>query len=184
MPPRASVWKRQHEELLGVPEVADDLLQGPVLLVGTTAEHALGPVGDGHVQLVAGTSAEALEPLRHAACWRLLPSSASFIVLLSSIDRTAPAGSGPGAATIRPRRNVPSPWRHREWIAGPVAQAILARRHQGRNHAASNERDVSHVVSSSAEMPHEIVMPRLGWATEEGTLIEWLKKDGDPVRTR
>ena len=39
------------------------------------------------------------------------------------------------------------------------------------------------VVSSSAEMPHEIVMPRLGWSTEEGTLIEWLKKDGDPVRT-
>ena len=32
-------------------------------------------------------------------------------------------------------------------------------------------------------MPHEIVMPRLGWATEEGTLLEWLKKDGDPVRT-
>ena len=26
-------------------------------------------------------------------------------------------------------------------------------------------------------------MPRLGWASEEGTLIEWLKKDGDPVRT-
>ena len=32
-------------------------------------------------------------------------------------------------------------------------------------------------------MAHEIVMPRLGWSTEEGTLIEWLKKDGDPVRT-
>jgi pyruvate dehydrogenase E2 component (dihydrolipoyllysine-residue acetyltransferase) len=32
-------------------------------------------------------------------------------------------------------------------------------------------------------MPHEIVMPRLGWSTEEGTLIEWLKKDGDPVRS-
>jgi pyruvate dehydrogenase E2 component (dihydrolipoamide acetyltransferase) len=32
-------------------------------------------------------------------------------------------------------------------------------------------------------MPHEIVMPRLGWSTEEGTLIEWLKQDGDPVRT-
>ena len=41
----------------------------------------------------------------------------------------------------------------------------------------------SRVVSSSAEMPHEIVMPRLGWSTEEGTLIEWLKKDGDAVRT-
>ena len=34
-----------------------------------------------------------------------------------------------------------------------------------------------------ADMPHEIVMPRLGWSTEEGTLIEWLKKDGDAVRT-
>ena len=32
-------------------------------------------------------------------------------------------------------------------------------------------------------MPYEIVMPRLGWASEEGTLIEWLKKDGDPVRS-
>ena len=32
-------------------------------------------------------------------------------------------------------------------------------------------------------MPHEIVMPRLGWSTEEGTLIEWLKKNGDPVRS-
>ena len=32
-------------------------------------------------------------------------------------------------------------------------------------------------------MAHEIVMPRLGWSTEEGTLIEWLKKDGDAVRT-
>ena len=42
---------------------------------------------------------------------------------------------------------------------------------------------MSRVVSSSAEMPYEIVMPRLGWATEEGTLTEWLKKDGDPVRT-
>jgi pyruvate dehydrogenase E2 component (dihydrolipoamide acetyltransferase) len=39
------------------------------------------------------------------------------------------------------------------------------------------------VVSSSADMPHEIVMPRLGWSTEEGVLIEWLKKDGDAVRT-
>ena len=34
-----------------------------------------------------------------------------------------------------------------------------------------------------ADMPHEIVMPRLGWSTEEGTLIEWLKKNGDPVRS-
>jgi pyruvate dehydrogenase E2 component (dihydrolipoamide acetyltransferase) len=31
-------------------------------------------------------------------------------------------------------------------------------------------------------MAHEILMPRLGWATEEGALIEWLKQDGDPVR--
>ena len=31
-------------------------------------------------------------------------------------------------------------------------------------------------------MPHAIVMPRLGWSTEDGSLIEWLKKDGDPVR--
>ena len=32
-------------------------------------------------------------------------------------------------------------------------------------------------------MPHEIVMPRLGWSTEEGVLIEWLKQDGDTVRS-
>jgi pyruvate dehydrogenase E2 component (dihydrolipoyllysine-residue acetyltransferase) len=31
-------------------------------------------------------------------------------------------------------------------------------------------------------MPHEILMPRLGWSTEESVLIEWLKKDGDAVR--
>lgn len=32
-------------------------------------------------------------------------------------------------------------------------------------------------------MPHEIVMPRLGWSSEEGVLVEWLKKDGDPIRS-
>ena len=30
-------------------------------------------------------------------------------------------------------------------------------------------------------MPIEIVMPRLGWTMEEGTLVEWLKQNGDPV---
>lgn len=30
-------------------------------------------------------------------------------------------------------------------------------------------------------MPIEIVMPRLGWTMEEGTLVEWLKQDGDQV---
>ena len=30
-------------------------------------------------------------------------------------------------------------------------------------------------------MAIEIVMPRLGWTMEEGTLAEWLKQDGDPV---
>ena len=30
-------------------------------------------------------------------------------------------------------------------------------------------------------MPYEIVMPRLGWNMEEGTLVEWLKQDGDPI---
>jgi len=32
-------------------------------------------------------------------------------------------------------------------------------------------------------MPYEILMPRLGWNMEEGTLIEWLKQDGDPVQS-
>ncbi|MDA0745438.1 MAG: dihydrolipoamide acetyltransferase family protein [bacterium] len=32
-------------------------------------------------------------------------------------------------------------------------------------------------------MPIEIVMPRLGWTMEEGTLVEWIKQDGDPVET-
>jgi pyruvate dehydrogenase E2 component (dihydrolipoamide acetyltransferase) len=32
-------------------------------------------------------------------------------------------------------------------------------------------------------MPHEILMPRLGWSSEEGVLVEWLKKDGDPIRS-
>src|SRR6185503_14955446 len=30
-------------------------------------------------------------------------------------------------------------------------------------------------------MAIEIVMPRLGWTMEEGTLAEWLKQDGDTV---
>ena len=30
-------------------------------------------------------------------------------------------------------------------------------------------------------MAEEIVMPRLGWTMEEGTLIEWLKADGESV---
>ncbi|MCA9911458.1 MAG: E3 binding domain-containing protein, partial [Anaerolineae bacterium] len=30
-------------------------------------------------------------------------------------------------------------------------------------------------------MAVEIVMPRLGWTMEEGTLVEWIKQDGDPV---
>ncbi len=30
-------------------------------------------------------------------------------------------------------------------------------------------------------MPYEIVMPRLGWNTEEGTLVEWLKQDGEKI---
>ena len=31
-------------------------------------------------------------------------------------------------------------------------------------------------------MPYEIVMPRLGWNMEEGTLVEWLKQEGEAVR--
>lgn len=31
-------------------------------------------------------------------------------------------------------------------------------------------------------MAIEIVMPRLGWTMEEGTLVEWIKKDGDTVQ--
>ncbi|MBL8154025.1 MAG: 2-oxo acid dehydrogenase subunit E2 [Anaerolineae bacterium] len=31
-------------------------------------------------------------------------------------------------------------------------------------------------------MAVEIVMPRLGWTMEQGTLVEWLKKDGDLVQ--
>ncbi|MFN0052884.1 MAG: E3 binding domain-containing protein, partial [Planctomycetales bacterium] len=31
-------------------------------------------------------------------------------------------------------------------------------------------------------MPHEIIVPRLGWSMEEGTFGEWLKRDGDSVQ--
>jgi pyruvate dehydrogenase E2 component (dihydrolipoamide acetyltransferase) len=31
-------------------------------------------------------------------------------------------------------------------------------------------------------MAHEVVMPRLGWTMEQGTLVEWLKHDGDNVQ--
>ncbi len=30
-------------------------------------------------------------------------------------------------------------------------------------------------------MAHDVVMPRLGWTMEVGTVVEWLKQDGDPV---
>src|SRR6476469_3479541 len=31
-------------------------------------------------------------------------------------------------------------------------------------------------------MAIEVVMPRLGWNMEVGTVVEWLKHDGDPVK--
>jgi pyruvate dehydrogenase E2 component (dihydrolipoamide acetyltransferase) len=31
-------------------------------------------------------------------------------------------------------------------------------------------------------MSSEVVLPRLGWSMESGRLVEWLKKDGDPVQ--
>ncbi|MEZ4667464.1 MAG: dihydrolipoamide acetyltransferase family protein [Anaerolineae bacterium] len=31
-------------------------------------------------------------------------------------------------------------------------------------------------------MAIEILMPRLGWTMEEGTLVEWVKHDGDPIQ--
>ena len=31
-------------------------------------------------------------------------------------------------------------------------------------------------------MAEKIGMPKLGWIMEEGTLVEWLKQDGDEVR--
>ncbi|MFM7843233.1 MAG: biotin/lipoyl-containing protein [Planctomycetota bacterium] len=27
-----------------------------------------------------------------------------------------------------------------------------------------------------------IVLPRLGWTMEEGTLVQWLKQDGDSIQ--
>ena len=30
-------------------------------------------------------------------------------------------------------------------------------------------------------MPIEIVVPRLGWSMDEGTFVEWLKKNGETV---
>jgi pyruvate dehydrogenase E2 component (dihydrolipoamide acetyltransferase) len=32
-------------------------------------------------------------------------------------------------------------------------------------------------------MPIEIVMPRLGWTMEEGTLVEWLKRNGETIES-
>ena len=31
-------------------------------------------------------------------------------------------------------------------------------------------------------MAAEVVMPRLGWTMETGTIAEWVKRDGDTVR--
>src|ERR1051326_273015 len=32
-------------------------------------------------------------------------------------------------------------------------------------------------------MPIEIVIPRLGWSMEEGNFVNWLKKDGEGVKS-
>src|SRR3989442_9001169 len=32
-------------------------------------------------------------------------------------------------------------------------------------------------------MPIEIIIPRLGWSMEEGSFVNWLKKDGEPVKS-
>ena len=32
-------------------------------------------------------------------------------------------------------------------------------------------------------MPVEVLMPRLGWTMETGVFVEWLKKDGEPVKS-
>jgi pyruvate dehydrogenase E2 component (dihydrolipoamide acetyltransferase) len=32
-------------------------------------------------------------------------------------------------------------------------------------------------------MPIEIIIPRLGWSMEEGIFVNWLKKDGEPVKS-
>jgi pyruvate dehydrogenase E2 component (dihydrolipoamide acetyltransferase) len=32
-------------------------------------------------------------------------------------------------------------------------------------------------------MPIEIIIPRLGWSMEEGNFVNWLKKDGEPVKS-
>src|SRR6266550_4621135 len=32
-------------------------------------------------------------------------------------------------------------------------------------------------------MPIEITIPRLGWSMEEATFVNWLKKDGEPVKS-
>ncbi len=37
-------------------------------------------------------------------------------------------------------------------------------------------------LPNSTAMAFDVVMPRLGWTMEEGTLVEWLKASGDPVQ--
>src|SRR5436190_1818012 len=32
-------------------------------------------------------------------------------------------------------------------------------------------------------MPIEIIIPRLGWSMEEGNFVNWLKKDGEVVKS-
>src|SRR5437868_3895426 len=32
-------------------------------------------------------------------------------------------------------------------------------------------------------MPIEIIVPRLGWSMEEGNFVNWLKKDGEVVKS-
>src|SRR4051812_44333820 len=52
--------------------------------------------------------------------------------------------------------------------------------------AQSNPRRVSVPLGSrhlpEDTMPIPVTVPRLGWNMDEGTFVEWVKADGDPVR--
>jgi pyruvate dehydrogenase E2 component (dihydrolipoamide acetyltransferase) len=41
---------------------------------------------------------------------------------------------------------------------------------------------VEHTTRSEPGMAHPVTVPRLGWSMDEGTFVEWVKRDGDLVR--
>ena len=82
------------------------------------------------------------------------------------------AGIPPGCAHFyRPVR-----WCH-SFLARPPANGCHAFGMFDRMHGMEASSNSFHIT-----MPINITLPRLGWSMEEGTFMEWLKRDGDVIK--